>query len=210
VPWNPDIYFSPYKWLHYDGGLIMGIGIHVIDSAHHWLELKKPRAAVAGGGTYYYKDGRDTPDAVSFILDYPDVTVTFEDQTGWTGLPGSAWLAGLSRRLARSGVASRAWRPAIPAGRARCRRHCRFGVVDPDDDAGISIGAVTAILAVLPRHDVRLTIDDYDLPGQAVRTALARFAIRASRYYVTWSIDYPGEQRDAALPVQRVLKCDRA
>jgi predicted dehydrogenase len=36
VPWNPEIYFSPYKWLHYDGGMVMGIGIHVIDSAHQF------------------------------------------------------------------------------------------------------------------------------------------------------------------------------
>jgi len=78
VPWNPQIYFSPYRWLHYDGGPIMGIGIHVIDSAHHWLDLTKPAAAVAGGGIYYFKDGRDTPDTVSLIIEYPqDVMVTF-------------------------------------------------------------------------------------------------------------------------------------
>jgi predicted dehydrogenase len=78
VPWNPEIYFSPYKWLYYDGGMIMGIGIHVLDSAHHWLGLRKPSAAVAGGGTYFYNDGRDTPDVVSFVLDYPEkVSLTF-------------------------------------------------------------------------------------------------------------------------------------
>ena len=77
VPWNPNIYFSPYKWLYYDGGMIMGIGVHVIDSAHHWLSIRKPLAAVAGGGTYFYQDGRDTPDVVSFVLDYENVTATF-------------------------------------------------------------------------------------------------------------------------------------
>lgn len=78
VPWNPDIYFSPYKWLHYDGGMLMGIGIHVLDSAHHWLSLRKPSAVTAMGGTYFYKDGRDTPDTVSVMLEYPeDVLVTF-------------------------------------------------------------------------------------------------------------------------------------
>jgi predicted dehydrogenase len=78
VPWNPGIYFSPYKWLHYDGGMIMGIGIHVIDSAHHWLSLRKPLAAVSGGGTYFHKDGRDTPDVFTCILEYPqEVGITF-------------------------------------------------------------------------------------------------------------------------------------
>ncbi len=77
VPWNPDIYFSPYKWLHYDGGMIMGIGIHVVDSAHHWLDLKAPLSAVSGGGSVYYQNDRDTPDVITTILEYPGVTVTF-------------------------------------------------------------------------------------------------------------------------------------
>jgi predicted dehydrogenase len=78
VGWNPDIYFSPYKWLYYDGGMIMGIGIHVIDNARHWLSVKKPASVVCGGGTYFYKDGRDTPDVVTAVLDYPEeVTLTF-------------------------------------------------------------------------------------------------------------------------------------
>lgn len=78
VPWNPGIYFSPYKWLHYDGGMLMGICIHVLDSAHHWLTLKKPATAVAMGGIYYYKDGRDTPDTVNVMFEYPgDILVTF-------------------------------------------------------------------------------------------------------------------------------------
>ena len=97
VPWNPDIYFSPYKWLHYDGGMIMGIGIHVVDSAHHLLKLKNPSAAVAGGGIYHYKDGRDTPDTVSFILDYPqDVTVSFEAEV--LSAPGVRTTAGVMLR----------------------------------------------------------------------------------------------------------------
>ena len=78
VDWNPNIYFSPYKWLHYDGGMIMGIGIHVIDSAHHWLGLKAPASAVAGGGNAFYSQDRDTPDVITCILDYPgNKTVTF-------------------------------------------------------------------------------------------------------------------------------------
>lgn len=97
VPWNPEIYFSPYKWLHYDGGMIMGIAIHVVDSAHHWLSLRHPVAAVAAGGIYYYKDGRDTPDTVSFILEYPQeliLTFTAECLTA----PGVRTSAGVELR----------------------------------------------------------------------------------------------------------------
>ncbi|MBI4891384.1 MAG: Gfo/Idh/MocA family oxidoreductase [Acidobacteria bacterium] len=97
VPWNPNIYFSPYKWLHYDGGMIMGIAIHVVDSAHHWLGLKSPAAAVAGGSTFFYNDGRDTPDVVSFILEYPNkATVTFHAEC--LSAPGVKTSAGVEAR----------------------------------------------------------------------------------------------------------------
>jgi len=86
VPWNPEIYFSPYKWLHYDGGMIMGIGIHQIDSVHQFLKLTSPAAAVAGGGVYVNQDGRDTPDVVNLILEYPEkVNVTFEAEIATAG-----------------------------------------------------------------------------------------------------------------------------
>lgn len=101
IPWNPDVYFSPYKWLHYDGGMIMGIGIHVIDSAHQFLKLKKPRAAVAGGGIYHFPD-RDTPDVVNLILEYPEgLNVTFEAEILTCGMPSSS--AGIELR-GRGGV----------------------------------------------------------------------------------------------------------
>lgn len=97
VPWNPEIYFSPYKWLHYDGGMLMGILIHVLDSAHHWLGLRKPKCVMTGGGTYFYKDGRDTPDVVTCIFDYPgDVTVTFEAEC--LTAPGVKTSAGVELR----------------------------------------------------------------------------------------------------------------
>jgi predicted dehydrogenase len=97
VDWNPGIYFSPYKWLHYDGGMIMGIGIHVVDSAHHWLGLKNPLTAQAGGGIAYYNDGRDTPDVVTFILEYPgNVTVTFSAEC--LSAPGVRTSAGVELR----------------------------------------------------------------------------------------------------------------
>jgi predicted dehydrogenase len=103
VAWNPEIYFSPYKWLHYDGGMIMGIGIHVVDSAHHWLGLKKPLAAVSCGGTYFYQDGRDTPDTVTFLLEYPGVNLSFEAEC--LTAPGVKTSAGVELR----GTGGRLW-----------------------------------------------------------------------------------------------------
>jgi predicted dehydrogenase len=80
IDWNPEVYFSPYKWMNYDGGMVMGIGIHVVDDAHNLLGLTKPKAAMAGGGIYVYED-RDSPDVVSCVLDYHNkLTLTFESE----------------------------------------------------------------------------------------------------------------------------------
>ena len=41
--------------------------------------MNKPKSAVALGGIYQFDDGRDTPDNINFILDYPGgLNVTFE------------------------------------------------------------------------------------------------------------------------------------
>lgn len=80
-PWNPEKYFSPFKWMDIGGGQVAGIFIHCLDTVHHFLGLDKPKAVVAGGGIYHYKDGRDTPDVINLILEYPqELNVTFEGE----------------------------------------------------------------------------------------------------------------------------------
>ena len=97
IPWNPGVYFSPYKWLHYDGGMIMGIGIHVVDTTHFLLGLSRPLAATATGGIYYYNDGRDTPDVITGAIEYPEkITVTFEAEC--LTAPGIKTAAGVELR----------------------------------------------------------------------------------------------------------------
>jgi len=81
IPWDPERYFSPFKWMDIGGGQVAGIFIHVIDTVHWYLNLDKPSAVVAGGGIYQFKDGRDTPDVINLILEYPqELNVTFEGE----------------------------------------------------------------------------------------------------------------------------------
>ena len=51
----------------------------MVDVVHWFMNLTRPLTAVAGGGIYLYDDGRDTPDNVNFIVEYPEkLNVTFE------------------------------------------------------------------------------------------------------------------------------------
>ena len=78
--WNPKMYFNRFAyWEFSTGGQTGGLFVHMVDVVHWYLNLTKPISAVALGGIYQYDDGRDTPDNINFILDYPQkLNVTFE------------------------------------------------------------------------------------------------------------------------------------
>jgi predicted dehydrogenase len=80
IGWDPKRYFNRFSyWDISTGGQTGGLFVHMVDVAHWYLGVKRPLAAVAMGGIYEYNDGRDTPDNVNLILEYPGgLNITFE------------------------------------------------------------------------------------------------------------------------------------
>lgn len=79
IPWDPKRFFNRYAYLDLCCGQTGGLFVHQVDVAQWYLGITKPASAVAGGGIYQYNDGRDTPDNVNLVLQYPEgVSVTFE------------------------------------------------------------------------------------------------------------------------------------
>lgn len=80
IPWDPKMYFNRFSyWDFSTGGQTGGLFVHMVDVVHWYLNLTRPISAVAQGGIYQYDDGRDTPDNINFLLDYPEkVNVSFE------------------------------------------------------------------------------------------------------------------------------------
>lgn len=80
ISWDAKRYFNRFAyWDFSTGGMTGGLFVHMVDVVHWFLGLEKPISAVALGGIYQYNDGRDTPDNINLILDYPKkVNVTFE------------------------------------------------------------------------------------------------------------------------------------
>ncbi len=80
IPWDPKRYFNRFSyWDFSTGGQTGGLFVHMVDVVHWYLNLTRARAAVALGGIYRYNDGRDTPDNINGIVEYPqNLTVTFE------------------------------------------------------------------------------------------------------------------------------------
>lgn len=79
IPWDPKRYFNRFSYLDLNCGQTGGLFVHMVDVAQWYLGITKPVSVVSLGGIYQYDDGRDTPDNVNVILDYPEkLTVTFE------------------------------------------------------------------------------------------------------------------------------------
>ena len=80
MAWDPKRYFNRFAyWDLCSGGQTGGLFVHQVDVVHWYLNLTKSQSALAAGGIYQYDDGRDTPDNINLILQYPErVLVTFE------------------------------------------------------------------------------------------------------------------------------------
>jgi len=80
IPWDPKRYFNRFAyWDFSTGGQTGGLFVHLVDVVHWYLGVERPLSAVALGGIYRYDDGRDTPDNINAIVEYPSkLNVTFE------------------------------------------------------------------------------------------------------------------------------------
>ena len=63
-------------WWDYGTGLAGDLLTHEFDAMNQMLGLGIPHSAMATGGIYYYKDGRDVPDVFQVAFEYPDRNFT--------------------------------------------------------------------------------------------------------------------------------------
>ena len=70
-PFDPKMVVNWRSYFDFGGGTITDLFTHWIDVAHWYVGEDLPAAAGAMGGIYQYADGRDAPDTVNVLLDYP-------------------------------------------------------------------------------------------------------------------------------------------
>lgn len=63
-------------WFDYGTGLAGDLLSHEYDAVNQILQCGIPQSAVASGGIYFYKDGRDVPDTFQVAYEYPDRDLT--------------------------------------------------------------------------------------------------------------------------------------
>jgi predicted dehydrogenase len=71
-PFNAEHFFQWRKWRAYGSGVAGDLFVHLFSGTHFITGSHGPTRAVAMGGLRYWKDGRDQPDVLLGLFDYPE------------------------------------------------------------------------------------------------------------------------------------------
>ncbi len=71
VPWNPHHFFEWRCYSAYSGGIATDLFIHRITRIMRACNLLYPRRVVGMGGIWQWNDGRDLPDNLEMVCEYP-------------------------------------------------------------------------------------------------------------------------------------------
>src|SRR5215469_8251895 len=113
VPWNPEHFFQWRKWNAYGSGVAGDLFVHLFSGTHFITGSKGPTRAMATGGLRFWKDGRNVPDVLLALFDYPEgfnlsLRVNFvdggEESEGFlfTGSEGTMEIAGQTVTVTRA------------------------------------------------------------------------------------------------------------
>src|SRR6202789_3398167 len=116
IPWNAEHFFQWRKWKAYGSGVAGDLFVHLFSGTHFITGAKGPTRAVASGALRFWKDGRDAPDVMLGIFDYPEgfslsLRVNFvdggEESEGliFTGSEGTMEIKGGSVSVSRTPIA---------------------------------------------------------------------------------------------------------
>jgi predicted dehydrogenase len=105
IPYNPEHFFQWRKWKAYGSGVAGDLFVHLFSGTHFITGSHGPTRAMATGGIRFWNDGRDVPDVMLGLFDYPEgfnlsLRVNFvdggEENEGliFTGSEGTIEIAG--------------------------------------------------------------------------------------------------------------------
>ncbi len=75
-PFSLERFFRWRCWWDYGTGLGGDLLTHEFDAINQVMNLGIPHSAVASGGIYYFKDGREVPDVFQAVFEYPQKELT--------------------------------------------------------------------------------------------------------------------------------------
>jgi predicted dehydrogenase len=85
--WNPRQYFNFRSYLDFNGGRLTDFGHHWMDVVHMYMGERAPDSAVTAGGIFHSGEGRDAPDTVTALFEYPGFVASFQSLITGNPLP---------------------------------------------------------------------------------------------------------------------------
>lgn len=82
IPFNAEHFFRWRKWYVYGTGLNGDLLTHDYDRINCLLEMGIPASTTASGGIYTHRDGRDVPDVLQVVMEYPDFKMGTTQEPG--------------------------------------------------------------------------------------------------------------------------------
>lgn len=84
-PFSLERFFRWRCFRDYSGGIATDLFVHLATTIHFLMDAKVPARAVALGELYRWKDGRDVPDTMNGVMEYPEgfavnLSATFNNQ----------------------------------------------------------------------------------------------------------------------------------
>jgi predicted dehydrogenase len=77
IPLNPEVFACWRRWQAYGSGVSGDLFVHLTTAIHFVTGYNAPPLSAASkGGIYRWKDGRDEPDVLTTVFEYPDYNVT--------------------------------------------------------------------------------------------------------------------------------------
>jgi predicted dehydrogenase len=113
IPFNAEHFFQWRKWKAYGSGVAGDLFVHLFSGTHFITGSNGPTRAMATGAIRFWKDGRDAPDVMLGLFDYPEgfnlsLRVNFvnggEESEGFlfTGSEGTMEIAGTTLTVSRT------------------------------------------------------------------------------------------------------------
>jgi predicted dehydrogenase len=72
IPFNAERFFQWRKWKDYGSGVAGDLFVHLFSGTHFVTGSHGPTRAMATGSIRFWKDGRDVPDVMLALFDYPE------------------------------------------------------------------------------------------------------------------------------------------